>query len=65
MQDTALYFYDLAVKDAAGQEGYFQARKAYILETWASAPVEETVAAYEQALKLDPNVDPFYVDRLG
>lgn len=65
LQDTALYFYDLAVKDAAGQEGYFQARKAYVLETWVNAPVEETIAAYEQALKLDPNVDPFYVDRLG
>lgn len=65
VQDTILYFYNLAVKDATGQEGYFQARKAYVLETWANAPAEEVIAAYEQAYKLDPNVDFFYADRLG
>jgi tetratricopeptide (TPR) repeat protein len=63
--DTALYFYDQAVKDATGKEGYFQVRKAYVMSNWVKAPAEDVIAAYEKAFEMDPGLDSYYADQLG
>ncbi|MBK7629892.1 MAG: hypothetical protein IPJ23_04175 [Ignavibacteriales bacterium] len=65
VQDTILYFYDLAIKYRPEDKGYFQARKAYVSELWLSKPAEETIPIYEQAMVWQPELSSFYYNRLG
>lgn len=65
MEDTALYFYDLAIKYREADKGYFQARKAYVSELWLKKPATVTILEYEQAIKWQPELSSFYYNRLG
>ena len=63
--DTTLYFYDLAIKQVPEKAAFYYARKAYVMEVWVKANPFETINVYEKAYELDPNLDAFYLDRLG
>jgi tetratricopeptide (TPR) repeat protein len=63
--DTMNYFYDRAIKYEPNLEGYYLARKAYVDETWMQTDPNEVIKIYEAAIAKDPNLDPFYKDRLG
>lgn len=63
--DTTLYLYDKAVEFDPEKKGYYLVKKAYVLENWADAPVEEVIEAYQNAFTADNDIDDFYKDRLG
>lgn len=65
VQDTILYFYDLAIKYREVDKGYFQARKAYVSELWLSLPADVTISQYKQAIAWQPELSSFYYNRLG
>ena len=65
VQDTILYFYDLAIKYRPEDKGYFEARKAYVSELWLSLPADQTIPLYEQAIAWQPELSSFYYNRLG
>jgi tetratricopeptide (TPR) repeat protein len=65
IQDTIVYFYDLAIKFRPQDKGYFEARKAYVSEIWLSLPVDKVIPEYEQAIAWQPEISSFYYDRLG
>lgn len=65
IQDTILFFYDLAIKYRDEDKGYFQARRAYVSELWLSKPASETIPQYEQAIAWQPELSSFYYNRLG
>jgi len=65
IQDTIIYFYNLAIKYRPEDKGYFEARKAYVSELWLSMPADSVIPEYEQAIKWNPGISTFYYDRLG
>ena len=65
LEDTVIYFYDLALQHYPEEKAYFQSHKAYIMETWLHMPIDTVIAAYELAIKYDKNLSPYYYDRLG
>lgn len=65
IQDTIIYFYDLAIKYRDQDKGYFEARKAYVSEIWLSLPASTVIPEYEQAIAWQPELSSFYYDRLG
>lgn len=62
--DTTKYLYDLAIIHSSANQGYYRARKAYIMETWLSENSDSIIAEYEKAIK-DTSISDFYRDRLG
>lgn len=65
IKDTILYFYDQAIKYRSEDKGYFQARKAFVAETWLQLPVEQVVKQYELAFEWKPDLSNYYYHRLG
>ncbi len=65
INDTILYFYDQAIKYRSEDKGYFQARKAFVAETWVQLPVEEVIKNYELAFEWKPDLSNYYYHRLG
>ncbi len=65
IEDTILYFYDLAMEHYPEDKAYFQSHKAYISETWLHLPDEQVIAEYEKAIEYDKNLSSYYYDRLG
>lgn len=65
VQDTILFFYDLAIKYREQDKGYFQVRKAYVSETWLNLPADVIISEYELAVSWQPELSAFYYDRLG
>ena len=65
VEDTIIYFYDLAIKYRPEDKGYFEARKAYVSELWLSLPADKTIPMYEQAIAWQPELSSFYYNRLG
>lgn len=65
VEDTIIYFYDLAITYRAEDKGYFEARKAYVSELWLSLPSDQTIPLYEQAIVWQPELSSFYYNRLG
>lgn len=65
VEDTIIYFYDLAIKYRPEDKGYFEARKAYVSELWLSLPADQTIPLYEQAIVWQPELSSFYYNRLG
>lgn len=65
IQDTILYFYDLAIKYREEDKGYFQARKAYVSELWLALPTTVIIPEYEQSIAWQPELSSFYYNRLG
>lgn len=65
INDTILYFYDLAIKYRPEDRGYFEARKAYVSESWLSLPATVVIPEYEQAIAWQPTLSSFYYDKLA
>lgn len=65
IKDTILYFYDRAIKYEPNLEGFYTARKAYVMEVWLQSNPLEIIPVYEAAMSKDPSLDVFYKDRLG
>lgn len=63
--DTLIYLYDLAIQTQPENAPYFHKNKGYYLEIWYSDKEIEALSEYEKALKADPNLDFYYVDRIG
>jgi tetratricopeptide (TPR) repeat protein len=64
-EDSAVSFYDKAIENYPDAKGRFQARKAFVKESWLKAPAEEVIQDYETAVQSDPQVDSYYYHRLG
>ncbi|MBZ0200023.1 MAG: tetratricopeptide repeat protein [Ignavibacteriaceae bacterium] len=65
IEDTILSFYDIAIKYNSVEKAYYQARKAFVAETWLELPFEEVTAMYEKAIEYDPNISTYYYNHLG
>lgn len=65
LEDTILYFYDTAIENYPGGRGYFQVRKAFVMETWLDMPAEEVIPQYEEAIQNDKEISSYYYHRLG
>lgn len=65
VEDTILSFYDIAIKYNPVEKAYYQARKAFVAETWLGLPFEEVTAMYEKATEYDPKISTYYYNRLG
>ncbi len=65
VQDTALYLYNLAIKYNQGSKGYFEARKAFISDTWLGLNPDTVIKEYEKAIKDDSTVSYYYYNMLG
>lgn len=65
IQDTTLYLYNQAIKYNQGAKGYFEARRAFISETWLNLSPDTVIKEYEQAIKDDSTVSYYYFNRLG
>ncbi|MCB9206611.1 MAG: tetratricopeptide repeat protein [Ignavibacteriales bacterium] len=67
LADTALYLYDLGIKYDQEYAGTYMVKKGYVLNEWKSAPVEESIAAYEEgfASGLEVINEVYYLDKLG
>ena len=63
--DTVVYFYNKAIQYEPSLASYYTARKAFVEETWMKKKPEDVIPLYEEALAKDPDLDPFYQDRLG
>lgn len=65
IKDTILYVYDAAIKYYPADKGYWEAKKAYVSETWLHLPADTVINEYNQAFKDNPNLPSFYYDRLA
>ena len=63
--DTTIYLYNKAMQVNEDKSFYFEAKKAFVMETWMNLPVAEVIAEYEKAIQMDPTISTFYKDRLG
>ncbi len=65
INDTILTLYNMAIKHYPDAKGYFQVRKAYVMQNWLNLPADTVIAAYEKALEWDPNISTYYKNLLG
>ncbi|MFN3694278.1 MAG: tetratricopeptide repeat protein, partial [Ignavibacterium sp.] len=65
INDTILYFYDLAIKYRPEDKAYFQVRKAFVAETWLNMDADEVIKMYEQAFEWDKDISSYWYNRLG
>lgn len=61
--DTLLYLYEKALEFDPKRESRWLLKKAYVLEQWKDAPVEEVTAAYDYAFEKYPDTKEFYYHR--
>ena len=65
IEDNILDFYNMAMEYYPAGKSYFQVRKAFVFETWLSAPPDTAIKEYELAAQLEPNMSSYYFNRLG
>ncbi|RMD51509.1 MAG: tetratricopeptide repeat protein [Ignavibacteria bacterium] len=67
LADTLLYLYDMALKYDTANAGTYLVKRAYVLEEWKEAPLEDVIAAYEAAFASGKKFanETYYKDRLG
>jgi tetratricopeptide (TPR) repeat protein len=65
IEDSIISFYDQALEHYPDGRGHFQMRKAFVLETWLSASPDTVIKEYELAAEINPEMDPYYYNRLG
>lgn len=63
--DSAISLFNKAIKYEPEKAAYYTARKAFVMEVWQKLPAKEVVPVYEDAVFTDPDLDPYYQDRLG
>ncbi|MFO7526065.1 MAG: hypothetical protein R6W68_11490 [Ignavibacteriaceae bacterium] len=65
IQDSIIGFYENAIEYYPDDKAYFQARKAFVKETWLDADPAEVIADYELAFDWKPDFSSYYHNRLG
>lgn len=65
IEDTILYFYDLALKYRSEDKAYFMVRKAFVSETWLNKDAKDVIPLYEQAIEWNPDLSSYWYNRLG
>lgn len=63
--DTITYLYGMAEKYNPDAKGYFEARKAFVEESWLNVPADSVIADYERAIQYNPELDAYYYNQLG
>ena len=65
VEDSILSLYDMAITYYPDGMAYFQVRKAFVSETWLELDPATCIAEYEKALEYNPDMDNYYLNRLG
>lgn len=65
IEDTIIYFYNVAIENYPEGKGYFQSRKAFVSEVWLGLNSDDVIKEYEKAIEYDPNISSYYYHRLG
>jgi len=65
VEDSILSFYDMAIEYYPADKGYWEVRKAFVSETWLNLDPAICIAEYEKAFEYNPNLDKYYLNRLG
>jgi tetratricopeptide (TPR) repeat protein len=67
LADTILYLYDKGIEYDTGYAGTYMLKKAYVLNEWKNAPVEETIAAYEEGFAAGKEItnEVYYLSQLA
>lgn len=65
LADSAVMIYDLGIEYDAVNKGYYQIRKARVIDYNLNADDERKIAEYETAIEYDPEVGSFWYKRLG
>jgi tetratricopeptide (TPR) repeat protein len=65
IEDTILYFYDLAIQHYPDGMAYFQMRKAFVSETWLELEPAICITEYQKAAEYNPEMDSYYFHRFG
>jgi len=65
VEDSILAFYDMAIHYYPDAMAYFQVRKAFVSETWLELDPATCIAEYEIAFEANPDMDTYYLNRLG
>lgn len=65
IQDSIIGFYENAIEYYPDDKAYFQARKAFVKESWLDANPAEVITDYELAFEWKPDFSSYYHNRLG
>jgi len=65
IEDTIMYIYDLALKYDKSDATTFLPRRAFVAESWLKLPTEKVIKYYLEAIKADPNISTYWLNRLG
>jgi len=65
IRDTLMYVYDLALKYDKSSASFFLPRRAFVAETWFKFPPAKVIEYYLEAIKADPQISTYWVNRLG
>jgi tetratricopeptide (TPR) repeat protein len=65
IDDTIKYVYSMALKYYPADKGYWEAKEAYVEETWLNDPADSVISLYENAVKDKPDLSTYYYNRLG
>lgn len=65
IQDSIIGFYENAIEYYPDDKAYFQARKAFVKESWLDAGPAEVINDYELAFEWKPDFSSYYHNRLG
>ncbi len=65
IEDTIMYVYDLALKYDKASATFFLPRRAFVAETWLKLPTDTVIQYYLEAIKADPQISSYWVNRLG
>jgi len=65
VEDTIMYVYDLALKYNNSSSNFFLQRRAFVAETWLNLSNDKVINYYEEAIKADPQISTYWINRLG
>jgi len=65
IEDSIVGFYRKAIEYYPAGKGYFQARKAFVSETWLNVPPDSAIKEYELAAEWNKDMSSYYYHRLG
>ncbi|MFO7447172.1 MAG: tetratricopeptide repeat protein [Ignavibacteriaceae bacterium] len=65
IEDSMINFYNMAIQYYPDQGGYFQARKAFVMESWLGSSPDNVIKEYETAISYNADISTYYYHRLG
>ena len=67
LADTAIYLYNMGIKYDPDYAGTFMVKKGYVYSEWMDVPVEDAIAAYEEAFESGQPVtnEVYYLSKLA